>query len=464
MEQLLEQVNKVMSQIVQVEADDLPELVDLHGRLELIRDQVEQIESLHDDQRKMIQRASTGAGDLIEKIILQEAEDAGETLRIVAQACESLGKLLEQITEGNSAAEVEFPAALNLACGAEKSASKPTDSECPNISLPDNVDEAIFGEFLSSQPDVLANLEAAILAAEKDPSQENRNAITGILHNLKGEAGLMGLQEISGFCHETESMLIEAGSDFPAEKLFAAKDWLSKAIEQLSGADTGSKADESDQMIGENKTFPGSAGAKNQETDKDDACPVDEQITILENDIPLVMDFINESGEHLELAEGEMLTIEDNPEDAEAVNSIFRAFHTIKGVAGFLNLKPIGDLGHATENLLDLARKGKLTLTGASIDVVFESIDAMKHMLGVLQQAAENQQPFEQDYPRSAGTVHVDAHGAGARGISEGFSPHQRRDLPALRHQSARRQERYGALSFGQTGASKPLRFFYGIY
>jgi two-component system chemotaxis sensor kinase CheA len=395
MEQLLEQVRKVVLQIVEVEADDLPGLAELHSGLERIREQIGQIESLRADQQEMIHTATSAAGDLIEKIILQETEDAAETFKIVGATCESLQNLLEQISQGNSGSEVEFPAELDLGPNDQNAESKPTESETPNIFLPDNVDEAIFREFLSSQPDVLANLEAAVLTAEQDPTEENRNAIKGILHNLKGETGLMGLQEVSGFCHETESMLIEAGDDFPAEKLFAAKDWLQKAFAQLSGEDTGGNANESDQTTQKKEAAAKSAKANNQEA----ADPANEPITIAGDDVPLVMDFINESNEHLETAEGDMLTIEENPEDDDAVNSIFRAFHTIKGVAGFLNLKLIVALAHATENLLDLARKGKLTLTGASIDVVFKSTDAIKNMLTVLQEAVENQQPFSAPDP-----------------------------------------------------------------
>ena len=351
--------------------------------------------TLSTDQREIIHTATSAAADLIEKIILHETDDVGETLRMVGQISESLQKLLEQISLGNHSVEVEFPAELNLAPSDKKPESAPLESESPNISLPDNVDEAIFREFIINQTDVLLNLDAAILTAEKDLGEENLNAIKAILHNLKGESGLMGLQEISGFCHQTESMLIDAGSAFPADKLFAAKDWLQKAIDQLSRVDAEHSSKTPENSSEENDPVSKTKETNHQETARAGDFQTNEEIIISEDDAPLVMDFINESSEHLESAEGDMLSIEENPEDIETVNSIFRAFHTIKGVAGFLNLKPVGQLAHATENLLDLARKGKLTLAGVSIDVVFESIDAMKHMLSLLEQVMENQQPFQ---------------------------------------------------------------------
>ena len=108
------------------------------------------------------------------------------------------------------------------------------------------------------------------------------------------------------------------------------------------------------------------------------------------DDVPLVMEFITESLGHIESAEAAVLKLEEAPEDIEVISAIFRGFHTIKGVAGFLNLKKIGSLAHAAENVLDLARKGKLRLEGAAVDVVLESIDLMKVMISGLNEAAKS--------------------------------------------------------------------------
>ena len=83
------------------------------------------------------------------------------------------------------------------------------------------------------------------------------------------------------------------------------------------------------------------------------------------------------------------------------VNKIFRAFHTIKGMAGFLNLAEIQSLAHSAESLLDLARKGQLILAGVNSDVAFESIDALKKMLGGLKSALESASPVAPFEPLS---------------------------------------------------------------
>ncbi|HPC94436.1 MAG TPA: chemotaxis protein CheA [Sedimentisphaerales bacterium] len=116
-------------------------------------------------------------------------------------------------------------------------------------------------------------------------------------------------------------------------------------------------------------------------------------MTISPDDAPLVVDFITEATEHIETAESALLELENHPDNEELINKIFRGFHTIKGMAGFLNLTEIGSLAHSAENLLDLARKGKLILAGANSDVVFASVDMLKRMMTCLKEAVESGGP-----------------------------------------------------------------------
>lgn len=128
-----------------------------------------------------------------------------------------------------------------------------------------------------------------------------------------------------------------------------------------------------------------------------DEAPSTEAVCIDEDDAPLVLDFITEASEHIESSEAGLLELEAKPDDNEVINQIFRAFHTIKGMAGFLNLTEIGSLAHSAENLLDLARNGKLALTGKNTNVIFESIDLLKKMIATLKEAVENGIPLHQE-------------------------------------------------------------------
>ena len=148
--------------------------------------------------------------------------------------------------------------------------------------------------------------------------------------------------------------------------------------------------------------------------------------TISEEDAPLVLDFITEAGEHIETAESALLELENHPEDGELVNKIFRGFHTIKGMAGFLNLSDIQSLAHSAENLLDLARKNQLVLAGGNSDVAFESIDALKKMLGGLKSSLESGSPIVPFEPLPQLLEKLKA-------AAEGKARRLRRPLPRLR-------------------------------
>jgi two-component system chemotaxis sensor kinase CheA len=98
----------------------------------------------------------------------------------------------------------------------------------------------------------------------------------------------------------------------------------------------------------------------------------------LAQDPELLSDFVLESREHLAAIESRSLALEQDPRNAEAINSIFRAFHTIKGLAGFLELDAVREVSHNVETVLDQARNGKLNVTSHVIDVVLESADYLK--------------------------------------------------------------------------------------
>src|SRR5579872_7200966 len=95
----------------------------------------------------------------------------------------------------------------------------------------------------------------------------------------------------------------------------------------------------------------------------------------LASDPELIGDFVLESREHLTAIELQLLTLDQDAANAEALHAIFRGFHTIKGMAGFLDLDGVRDLAHEVETVLDLARNAKLQITSAIIDRILESKD-----------------------------------------------------------------------------------------
>lgn len=101
----------------------------------------------------------------------------------------------------------------------------------------------------------------------------------------------------------------------------------------------------------------------------------------LASDPELLNDFIVESKEHLTSIELQLLTLDQDPGNGEAIHAIFRGFHTIKGMAGFLDLDQIREVAHEVETILDLARNGALQISAAVIDRILESKDYLNRCL-----------------------------------------------------------------------------------
>lgn len=89
-------------------------------------------------------------------------------------------------------------------------------------------------------------------------------------------------------------------------------------------------------------------------------------------------DFLVEAQEHFELIEQNFLSLEENPGDLDILNAIFRSVHTIKGASGFLGLAKVQALAHIGENILDDLRKGRMALREDVMELLFETVDALK--------------------------------------------------------------------------------------
>ncbi|HVS51304.1 MAG TPA: chemotaxis protein CheA [Opitutaceae bacterium] len=98
----------------------------------------------------------------------------------------------------------------------------------------------------------------------------------------------------------------------------------------------------------------------------------------LDENRELLTEFHAEAVDHLQQIEAALLALDHEPDNPEALNSIFRSFHTIKGNAGFLGLVPMHTLAHEVESLLDLARNQKLALNAAIITEILRSRDALQ--------------------------------------------------------------------------------------
>jgi two-component system, chemotaxis family, sensor kinase CheA len=99
--------------------------------------------------------------------------------------------------------------------------------------------------------------------------------------------------------------------------------------------------------------------------------------------------FIEESKEHLQAINDELLKLETEPDNTTIVNEIFRSAHTLKGMAGSMGFEDLASLTHQMENVLDLLRNAKLKVTSQIMDVIFNCVDLIDQMVDSVEQGGD---------------------------------------------------------------------------
>jgi two-component system chemotaxis sensor kinase CheA len=94
-----------------------------------------------------------------------------------------------------------------------------------------------------------------------------------------------------------------------------------------------------------------------------------------------IEEFLVESSENLDQLDRDLIALEERPDDAQRVASIFRAVHTIKGNSGFFGFSKLGALAHSGEHLLGKLRDGKLTLDDRVAGSLYSMVDAVRSIL-----------------------------------------------------------------------------------
>ncbi len=101
-------------------------------------------------------------------------------------------------------------------------------------------------------------------------------------------------------------------------------------------------------------------------------------------DDELLQDFLVEAGEILEQLDEQLVSLEQQPDDMDMLNAVFRGFHTIKGGAGFLGIEPMVQLCHRSEDIFNLLRNGERTITPELMDAVLPVLDVLREQFETL--------------------------------------------------------------------------------
>ncbi|WP_028484502.1 chemotaxis protein CheA [Thioalkalivibrio sp. ALE17] len=103
----------------------------------------------------------------------------------------------------------------------------------------------------------------------------------------------------------------------------------------------------------------------------------------------ILQDFLIEAGELLEGLNEQLIDLEQNPDDRDLLNAVFRSFHTIKGGAGFLSLDPLVTVCHHAEDVFNLLRNGERRADSHLMDTMLRVLDTLNVMFGDLRSGVD---------------------------------------------------------------------------
>lgn len=99
--------------------------------------------------------------------------------------------------------------------------------------------------------------------------------------------------------------------------------------------------------------------------------------------------FIDETAEHIQSLSDNIMALESEPEDHDVINEIFRAAHSLKGMAGTMGFKRMQHLTHDMENVFQEVRNDKIKVNGDIIDVLFQCLDAIEGYLNIIKETSD---------------------------------------------------------------------------
>ncbi len=223
--------------------------------------------------------------------------------------------------------------------------------------------------------EAVMHLESVMLRESED-AKKTLEVITQTVTNL--QAVIVDERPIEEI-EPSGTQIGQAGADEPAEEEPQVD--VDESVSDVS-AGSESPADLLTTDVADDADQPPNSDQACKDPSKQELAPQP-----LGGDPDLIIDFVQESQEHLDATDVHLLTIESDATDQETLNAVFRAFHTIKGVAGFLELTQIQELAHESETLLDKCRKHQLTLAGPVLDVVFDATDLLKKLVLAVESA-----------------------------------------------------------------------------
>ena len=260
------------------------------------------------------------------------------------------------------------------------------------LSLADASDDLQYAEtvgmFVSNALGALTDLEEELLSVESagDRLEETVSGIRRTVHTIKAEFGVLNMLAPQSLCHQAETTIdavLEHGAAFPVDTMLAFGDQIKQFLERLAADVKAEFGDPAPMLATLRELASKAAGPCENAADGDSKEPV--ELGVGGDFADSLPEFISEARSHLADAEVAMVELARDPDNVENLNLTFRAFHTIKGVAGFLNLTALVELAHVAETLLDGARSGNFRFAAEDIDLVLAAGDMITQMIASLE-------------------------------------------------------------------------------
>ena len=274
--------------------------------------------------------------------------------------------------------------------------------------IPDDIME-MLPEFLQESDEHLQVLNGKMLEAETaiksgaPMSPDDLNTMFRSAHTIKGTASFIGLKRVVALTHKAETLLqklrdAELLLNAPiVEALFSAFDTLSSLLKCLKENKTENVDITADVQKIEIILTPGGVTKPipppPPPPPPKPVAPVPE-IKLPESTSPAgseegiseryLEQFVTEIEQNIDDLNVAFLKVEKSPGDTEVVHGIFRTMHTIKGSAGLVNAKPIAEVAHKMENILEYFRAQNKPLPKEMVAIFFKGVDAFKGMIDSL--------------------------------------------------------------------------------
>lgn len=315
----------------------------------------------------IVQRLTALCIEAMEAVGEKKVKNLLALIDMMAQGIADLAEYLDD-PEADDAALADGNARLATALGLESDA--PENPAETTIPVTYSLDDAA-AQLISLEPDDTAELETLkadleAYGASADCPQQIKAAV--------GEMVILLADILGDATDDPDATIVEVGQ------------LIEGALQALDEPTPADEQTKSEQPAGkESAPVEDDAPAAEPEPEAPTAEPEDYMPD--DPDLDLIGEFITESTDLIEKAEDALLALENDPDDMESVGMIFRAFHTVKGTAAFMELDLIAEMGHHAESLLSRVRDREIQYSGGYADLSLKALDMIKELIGLVQEA-----------------------------------------------------------------------------